>query len=323
MIEIDFFGVGQGELLFPPNVWGPRIYAPHDIEPDKDNEDLWNALRPLAVPSKVRQGEATRVLQDAVAIAGFRLIDHEEYTFNPQATPLENSTNFLSHLLSTRPTLKKGSKKPAVQAQSSNSMPPVTSKEVVEVNLLGNIHRFALAFHDVIIALVVLNIYSQMPEGNDPASVTARAKPTQAISRLKSQSFAWGPLLGFLGCGVRGVMLATRDNRKLPCPVVLGALQVCDHLKNTEEMRITEDIWVRTHSYFMELVVKAYGVTQGETYEGVLVDKIQLATCLAYDVGYYWSVKVPNLPVTPMPKHYDGGILIRGTKLDFEEEDNE
>lgn len=272
----------------------------------EEDKRLWNILRPLAAPTEERQGEATRVFQDAVAIAGDRLVRHSTYAHSLQASPLENTTAFLVHLWATRPTLKGG---------KTHGVDRVTLKNIsIDPDVLGNLHRFALAIHDLLVALVVLNLYSQMPEGNSKPAVAARAPTTQIISRLNEEGFSWGPLLGFLGSGFRGILLGTRDNRMARCASVLGGLEVCAFFMRTEKVKLFEDVWIRSHSYLMDLIVKAHSGPVGQ-YADVRVDKIRLAHCLAYDLGYYWSVKVPSLPMTPLPKQYDGGAEIKHASI--------
>jgi hypothetical protein len=53
----------------------------------------------------------------------------------------------------------------------------------------------------------------------------------------------------------------------------------------------------------MGLLKKGYSLSQGNVESGqIVVSKLKLANCIAYDVGHYWSVQVPGVGFALLPE---------------------
>jgi hypothetical protein len=165
-----------------------------------------------------------------------------------------------------------------------------------------NLNKFAVRVHDVVVGVALLDLKAKVPNTESKAQ---KDNLKNMKRKLEESGFVWGPLAGFLTCGVRGLLLVTRDHREITVGNCMALLSAAEEIQKLDNIQIKETIWVRTHDYIMRLLKKGYLVSQGNIEAGdILVSKVQLATCIAYDIGYYWSVQVPGLSCAYLPEAY-------------------
>lgn len=74
----------------------------------------------------------------------------------------------------------------------------------------------------------------------------------------------------------------------------------------------------------MRLLKQGYSVSQGNVESGqVAVSKIQMAKCIAYDVGHYWSVQVPGVGCALLPEAYTAMVKLNPAHLLHSAEDED
>ncbi|KAH9813510.1 hypothetical protein DFH28DRAFT_1128639 [Melampsora americana] len=103
-----------------------------------------------------------------------------------------------------------------------------------------------------------------------------------------------------------------------PAATVLAVVQAAADIQKQERLLFKETTWVRTHDYIMRLLSKNYNYFQGEVStpqsaaDFAYVKKGPLAIRLAYDIGYYWSMKVPTSLVMGLPRPYLAALKLKG-----------
>ncbi|KAH9821714.1 hypothetical protein DFH28DRAFT_1187035 [Melampsora americana] len=113
--------------------------------------------------------------------------------------------------------------------------------------------------------------------------------------------------------------LNQQDNCKNgPAVTVLAVVQAAADIQKEEKLLFKETIWARTHDYIMKLLSKNYNYFKGEvsapqsSADFAYVQKGHLAICLVYDLGYYWSMKVPTSLVMGRPCPYLPALKLNG-----------
>ncbi|KAH9823362.1 hypothetical protein DFH28DRAFT_922252 [Melampsora americana] len=79
--------------------------------------------------------------------------------------------------------------------------------------------------HDVVVGVALLDSKAKVPNTETKAQ-TGNLKNMK--KRLEESDFIWGPLAGFLSCGVRGLLLIARDHREITvgnCMALLSAAE--------------------------------------------------------------------------------------------------
>lgn len=327
---MDFFKPQDGELLFSTNIFKPVLFEPKPTPPESSkiwSYYLWRNLRPLSSPSTKRQGDATALFYDVVAVGGDQVIHKPTFTPAPTASAYEKSAQFVNYLLATRP---KANSTASVRTIESGSTVSIKSNSVeVMASSLSHLQEFALGVHDILLGFAVLDLFAKLPEKANIRKARAEKKDIkEQISKIRESKFAWGCLVGFLISGVQGLMFASRDNDNVTIGNAIAIISATEEIQALEGTVIKEPIWCRTHDYIMNLLEKAFLASQAGSdsleFGSPLVEKVQLAVCMAYDIGYYWTVTVPNMECV-MPLSYLGKKLrlIEGKVIEVEKDQND
>ncbi|KAH9807762.1 hypothetical protein DFH28DRAFT_1137907 [Melampsora americana] len=307
---VDFFSPSDGELFFSSGIWSKVMF---DCEqPERAHEPtwqsyLWRAMRPIACPTPKRAYESLKLFHDAILVGGEEVIHRVDFQDDPQQSPYENSLRFVSHLLETRPRIGYS----GLLEPSSRSPTTATERTVVKAATLTKLQNFAINVHDVLMGVAVLDLYAKLPRtANTKEQQEIKKSLKKKITELKAAGFSWACLAAFLISGVRGLIFTSRDHRVIPVGSVKAIMKAAEDIHKRDQIVVKESIWCRTNDYIMNLLIKGYSVsskldqTQNTQFGEVYVQKIQLAVCMAYDIGYYWTVKVPGISCALLPKAY-------------------
>lgn len=134
--------------------------------------------------------------------------------------------------------------------------------------------------------------------------------------------------MGFLISGFRGLMMTSEDHRVVSMGNALAVFKAAEDIQLLETIKIKETIWFRTHDYIMGLLDKGYLASQVNSepsqFHEARVNKIQLAICLAYDIGYCWSVTIPEQECF-LPKCYPvkDSLMENKIHIDVDRDENE
>ena len=309
-------------MLFNSGIWTPWLYQREDDPPNDKSSmafQIYRLLKPLASPSDYHRREASRLFQDAIVVAADEVIRHEDFTADPHLTDYENSFRFVTYLLDTSPKL--GSAGVHLIDEDSDVKKKAAS--------LLNLNYFATNVHNVILGVAILDLYAKMPKGkNSKEDKELYMRLDAQIKLVKKTRFTWGCLGSFLISGVRGLIMTSRDSKNNPAPTVLAVIKAAADIQKEGNSLFKENIWIRTHDYIMRLLSRNYNSFKGDTsvsntkFDGVHVQKVPLAVCLAYDIGHYWSTRIScNRLLLPVP--YIPEVHVQGASLQLlgEEDD--
>ncbi|KAH9823100.1 hypothetical protein DFH28DRAFT_922028 [Melampsora americana] len=152
----------------------------------------------------------------------------------------------------------------------------------VKSETLGQLNNFATRVHDILLGVAILDLFSKLPKAkNNKKHLKIYKDLNKQVKVIKDVKLLWGMLGSFLISGVRG-LLFTSDNCKTgPAATVLAVFK-----GEVSAPQCAADF--------------AY------------VKKGPLAICLAYDIGYYWSMKVPTSLVMGLPHPYLAALKLKG-----------
>jgi hypothetical protein len=319
-----------GELIFGSNIWGPGVFNTSGVEPEGRSTwqyHTWRTVRTLAWSSDVTQEKITRLFHDAISVAGDELLHREPYKLDKNLTSYQNSSNFVSHLLTTRPPQDPTVIPDHLLEANSSGLQVGTSNSaaMLKAGTLKNLNQLAIRVHDLVMGVALLDLHSKIPACSNRTELNNYKQMLNTMKKeLERVKFAWGPLAGFLTCGVRGLLLVTKDHSQLTVGNCMALLGAAEEVQKLDDIQMKETIWFRTHDYIMGLLKKGYSVSQGNVESGqIVVSKLKLAKCIAYDVGHYWSVQVPGVGCALLPEAYTAMVKLNPAHLLYsgEEED--
>ncbi|KAH9807139.1 hypothetical protein DFH28DRAFT_939269 [Melampsora americana] len=308
---VDFASPHEGELLFNSDIWSPWLFETKE-DPPKDDEhsitfQIYRYLRPIAKPSVYYQMKSCRVFRDAIVVASDEVTRKEEFVINTNCTEYEKSFALVTHLFKVRPSV------------GSVGLSSLEGSSQVKSETLGQLNNFATRVHDILLGVAILDLFAKLPKAkNNKEHLKIYEDLNKQIKVIKDVKFVWGMLGSFLISGVRG-LLFTSDNCKTgPAATVLAVVQAAADIQKQDRLLFKETIWVRTHDYIMRLLSKNYNYFKGEVSapqsaaDFAYVKKGPLAICLAYDIGYYWSMKVPTSLGMGLPRPYLAALKLKG-----------
>ena len=119
--------------------------------------------------------------------------------------------------------------------------------------------------------------------------------------------FCYGPMLAFLTCGVRGLIVSSDDRDIYSMGACFGLLSLTDSLADKP---YEEDTWIWTHDYIMQLVLKTLHGEEAKP------DLLELMQRLTKDYGHYWVRTQDNVP---MPRGLELLGQLEGGEITAEE----
>ncbi|KAH9806919.1 hypothetical protein DFH28DRAFT_1157709 [Melampsora americana] len=253
------------------------------------------------------QMKSCRVFRDAIVVASDEVTRKEEFVINTNCTEYEKSFALVTHLFKVRPSV------------GSIGLSSLEGSSQVKSENLGQLNNFATRVHDILLGVAILDLFAKLPKAkNNKEHLKIYEDLNKQIKVIKDVKFVWGMLGSFLISGVRG-LLFTSDNCKTgPAATVLAVVQAAADIQKQDRLLFKETIWVRTHDYIMRLLSKNYNYFKGEVSapqsaaDFAYVKKGPLAICLAYDIGYYWSMKVPTSLGMGLPRPYLAALKLKG-----------
>lgn len=170
---------------------------------------------------------------------------------------------------------------------------------------------------------------NQIIEGSFPSSnrmdTTGKDNPTslRALknrqSHMSKAAFAWGPMVGFMICGVRGLMVASSDREAFPQSAGFTLLSLAEELQGLDPIGqpFREDIWARTHDFIMRLVLS--------TYSGSFNCNISIQTlcqCLCFDYATFWLKRGCPVGLYPPSSELVGPLVFKHPLMQGTEQPN-
>jgi hypothetical protein len=106
---------------------------------------------------------------------------------------------------------------------------------------------------------------------------------TQANKDALAARFCFGPMLAFLTCGVRALMVCSDDRDLFGMGACFALLSLTDEL--AEDKPYKEDTWIWTNDYIMQLALKTLRGDEAKP------DVLEIMKRLTVDYGHYWIRK--------------------------------
>ena len=126
-------------------------------------------------------------------------------------------------------------------------------------------------------------------------------------------AFQYGPLVGFLCCGVRGLLVASVDKNVFPPMSSYIFLEMADELCRRRHTRLEEPVWRSTHDFIMNKIVETFHLPNHDK-PPPLVTKNDLARALCKDFVDFW-VKQKGFNPSNVPTPASLGLVTPGRRL--------
>lgn len=313
-LDIPLLAPQPGEPLFAGEVWTDAAFS---AKPETVPEYQQLANQVVRWTTQSKGGIAAQIIYDSVLVAGDLLYPRTEFQQDPTIQPSThpdttadptdptNSTahppeeewelmlRFAAHLEKHQPT--------DLENQHAQTDPKKLEIKTSANGLKGSISLLANRISCVLQGLYILRSWYSLS--------LIKKRPTREDLGKYAQynEFDWWPLLGFVQCGVRGLLIVPGGSGRSGSGKanVLAMIKMTRKLMEMEEgHKIFEAFFKSTSTLIMDHILQS-GLNSSDGKMKVIfspIDKIKLAKCVAFDFGKCWMAHNPGMDKIILPK---------------------